>query len=271
MKELCQLTDNNIFSKFSLINKVVVVSGGGGLLGRPLSRGIVEAGGTVIIGEISFKDSDKFLADLSDLPGKALIKELDITSRSSIKIFIKSVLDEFGKIDSWNNLAYPRTKDWGEPFEQISDESWNANIDMHLNGYFKCSQEILEVMKPQGFGNLVNYGSIYGVLGPNFGLYDGTDMGNAAGYAAIKGGVISLTRYLATYYGSHGIRVNAICPGGVFDNQNEIFVKNYEKLTPLGRMANPEEIAAANLFLISDAASYVTGTVFMVDGGWSTW
>lgn len=265
------MTESSIFGKFSLKNKIVVVTGGNGLLGVQLCKGVIEAGGVVICTDINFTKKDILIKQAEKNEGHVEFMKIDITSRESIKSVIKDILEKYDKIDSWNNLAYPRTKDFGASFEDITDESWDANISMHLSGYFKCSQEILEVMKKQRFGSLVNYGSIYGVLGPNFNIYEGTGMDNAAEYAAIKGGIINLTKYLATYYGKYKIRVNSICPGGVFDNQNELFVKNYSKLTPLGRMANPEEIAAANLFLISDAASYVTGHTMMVDGGWSTW
>ena len=118
-------------------------------------------------------------------------------------------------------------------------------------------------------GSIINYGSTYGVVGPDFEIYAGTDMDNEGTYAAIKGGVINFSRFAASYYGKYGIRVNCLCPGGVFDNQNKVFLKNYEMRTPLRRMANADEIASATLFLSSDAASYITGAIFMVDGGWT--
>jgi NAD(P)-dependent dehydrogenase (short-subunit alcohol dehydrogenase family) len=117
--------------------------------------------------------------------------------------------------------------------------------------------------------SIINVSSIYGVVAPDFEIYSGTDMTSAAPYSAIKAGIINFSRYAASYYGKYGIRVNSICPGGVFDNQNKIFIENYSKRTPLGRLAKTAEIAAPILFLASDAASYITGATVMVDGGWT--
>jgi NAD(P)-dependent dehydrogenase (short-subunit alcohol dehydrogenase family) len=118
-------------------------------------------------------------------------------------------------------------------------------------------------------GCIVNLGSIYGVRAPDFSVYEGTDMTSPVEYAGIKGGVINLTRYLASYFGEQGIRANTVSPGGVFNNQNERFVQNYKERTPLGRMAEPEDVANTILYLVSDAASYVTGQNIVVDGGFS--
>jgi NAD(P)-dependent dehydrogenase (short-subunit alcohol dehydrogenase family) len=140
---------------------------------------------------------------------------------------------------------------------------------MHLNGYFLCSRIALEQMRKQRSGSLVNMSSIYGHLGPDFGVYDGTDMTMPAAYSAIKGAITNFTRYLASYYGKSNVRVNSISPGGVFANQPESFVSAYEKKVPLGRMATPKDIVAAVHFLLSDESSYITGQNLVVDGGWS--
>src|SRR3990167_1820579 len=140
---------------------------------------------------------------------------------------------------------------------------------MHLNAYSWISRKVCLIMKKQKSGSLINFGSIYGVVGNDFTVYEGTPMGSAMAYSAIKGGITNLGRYLASYFGEYNVRVNTICPGGIFDNQNKIFVKNYSKKTPLKRMGNPSEIATAVLFLASDASSYITGTTLMVDGGWT--
>jgi NAD(P)-dependent dehydrogenase (short-subunit alcohol dehydrogenase family) len=126
-------------------------------------------------------------------------------------------------------------------------------------------------MRKQEQGVILNFSSIYGVVGPNFNIYEGTEMTMPAAYSAIKGGIVNFTRYLAAYYGKYNIRVNCISPGGVSDNQNENFIKEYNKLTPLGRMAMPDEIAKAALFLISDESSFITGHNLIVDGGWTCW
>ncbi len=124
-------------------------------------------------------------------------------------------------------------------------------------------------MKKQGSGSIVNIGSTYGVVSPDFTVYDGTEMTSSAAYTAIKGGVINFTRYLAAYFGKHGVRANCVSPGGIFDNQNPIFVKNYEHKVPLKRMGKPSDIAGPVAFLLSDDAAYVTGHNLMADGGWT--
>jgi NAD(P)-dependent dehydrogenase (short-subunit alcohol dehydrogenase family) len=123
----------------------------------------------------------------------------------------------------------------------------------------------------QRYGNIVNIASIYGMLGPDFSIYEGTTMTMPAEYAAIKGAIISFTRYLATYLAPYNIRVNCLSPGGIFNEQPETFVKKYNKRTPMGRMGNPEDIAGGVLFLLSDLSSYITGQNLVIDGGWSAW
>lgn len=140
---------------------------------------------------------------------------------------------------------------------------------MHLSSYSWISRKICLIMKNQKGGSLINFGSIYGEVGANFNIYKGTKMTSAFAYSAIKGGIANLSRYLASYFGEYNVRVNTICPGGIFDNQDKTFVKNYETQTPLKRMGKPEDIAPTVLFLASDASSYITGAIIMVDGGWT--
>jgi NAD(P)-dependent dehydrogenase (short-subunit alcohol dehydrogenase family) len=124
-------------------------------------------------------------------------------------------------------------------------------------------------MKKQGFGNIVNIGSIYGIVGPDFDIYENTNSTMPAAYSAIKGGVITFTKYLASFYGKYNLRVNCVSPGGIFNNQNEQFVKRYETKTPLKKMAKANQISPAIVFLLSDSAEYITGHNLVVDGGWT--
>jgi NAD(P)-dependent dehydrogenase (short-subunit alcohol dehydrogenase family) len=242
---------------FSLKDKVIVVTGGNGLLGKQFVNTFRNQGANVIAADINF---DKNSAD------NAVV---DITNEDSVKQGVLNIIDSFGKIDGWINNAYPRTTDWGNKLDEVLLESWRKNIDMHLNGYFLCCQIALAQMKKQGFGSLINMSSIYGLVGPDFTVYEGTQMTMPAAYAAIKGGLNNLTRYLAAYYGPYQVRVNALSPGGIFDNQPEIFVDNYNKKVPLRRMGKPEDIVSAAHYLLSDEASYVTGHNLVVDGGWT--
>ena len=246
--------------KFRLDGKVAVVCGGFGLIGKEVSLALTQAGAKVYVLDINkfeWMDGINFI-------------EFDITNFDNYDDVFATIINEAGKIDICVNLAYPRTSDWGGPLEDVLVSSWKKNIDMHLNSYCLVTRAVAEIMKKQGIkGSIINFGSIYGVVGPDFEVYSGTSMTNEGQYAAIKGGIINFSRFTASYYGKYGIRVNCLCPGGVFDNQNEIFVKNYGLRTPLRRMANADEIASATLFLASDASSYITGSTFMVDGGWT--
>lgn len=242
---------------FSLNNKVIVVTGANGLLGKQIVLSLREQGAVVVAADIFFQNQGQ----------EDLI--IDITDEYSVNRGISDILLKYNKIDGWVNNAYPRTKDWGNKFEDIPFDSWRKNVDMHLNGYFLCCQRALEQMKKQKYGSLINISSIYGLLGPDFTVYEGTEMTMPAAYAAIKGGINNFTRYLASYYGPHQIRVNTVSPGGIFDNQPETFVFNYCDKVPMRRMGDPKDIVFAICFLLSDESSYITGHNLVVDGGWS--
>lgn len=258
---------NNLFD---LTGKVIVVTGGAGLIGQAYVKGLASSGATVYIAEINLDRAESARAALAETGGKIRSVALDITQESSVDQCLATILTQHRQIDGWINNAYPRTKDWGLKFEEIPFASWRQNVDMHLNGYCLCCQKVAEAMKKQRSGSLINMASTYGIVAPDFSVYEGTSMTMPAAYAAIKGGLINFTRYLASYYGPHGVRVNCISPGGVFDNQPESFVKNYRQKTPLRRMATPDDLAGAAVFLCSDASSYVTGHNLIVDGGWTS-
>ena len=257
-------------AKFKLTGKVAVVCGGLGLIGKEVSVALAQAGARVLVLDINCDAGVDFAKECSDNKLDVKFLRFDSTDLNNHRAFIDGLIEKEGAIQVWINVAYPRTSDWGDRLENIKIESWQKNVDVHLNSYCILTRDIAEVMKSQGIkGTIINYGSTYGVVSPDFEVYAGTDMTSAAAYAAIKGGIINFSRYCASHYGGHGVRVNCICPGGVFDNQNPVFVANYERRTPLKRMGRTDEIAAATLFLASDAASYVTGATFMVDGGWT--
>jgi NAD(P)-dependent dehydrogenase (short-subunit alcohol dehydrogenase family) len=257
--------------RFNLQNKIAIVTGGAGLVGTAVCYALSEAGAMVYIGENDKKRGIKLQDEMRNAGLKAEFIEIDIAAEDSIKSAINGIVQKNNKIDIWINNAYPRTPDWGNKFEDVKADSLRKNIDMHMNGYFLCCQSVLQEMKKRESGVLVNIGSHYGVLGPNFSIYEGTEMTMPAAYSLIKGGIVNFSRYLATYYAPYNIRVNVVCPGGVFNNQDPKFVEKYNRLVPLNRMASPEDIAGPVLFLCSDAAGYVTGQVVMIDGGLSSW
>lgn len=240
-----------------LKDKIIIVTGGSGLLGKEIIKDLETKGAIAINADINVA---------TDFEKKILT--VDITSEESIVRAIQLVADFYGKIDGLVNNAYPRTKDWGGKFEDITYESWRKNVDMQMNTTFLFIQKIIpELLKTKG--SIVNMTSIYGVVGNDLTIYENTSINTAAPYSAIKGGVINFTRYLASYYGRKGIRVNCVSPGGIFDHQHETFVVNYEKKVPMGRMGNPDDIAPAVSFLLSDEAKYITGQNLIVDGGWT--
>jgi NAD(P)-dependent dehydrogenase (short-subunit alcohol dehydrogenase family) len=247
-------------------NKVVVITGGAGLIGLELAKGFSEFDATVYI-------ADKNLEISSKLTGYAGIRltNLDITDKDSIAMSVAEIIQAEGRIDVLVNCAYPRTSDWGLKFEQIPAKSWADNLNAHLGGYFLVCQTVAEHMKGKGGGSIINFASIYGSVGPDFSIYEGTPMTMPAAYSAIKGGIIAFSKYLATYYAGSNIRVNSLSPGGIFDNQPDAFVNKYAQKTPLGRMAKPAEIVGGAIYLASDASSYVTGHNLIIDGGWTAW
>ena len=241
-----------------LNDKIIIVTGGSGLIGKELVADINRKGGKAINADIEVK---------TNLQTGTI--QMDITDDYSVQSSIDQIVAKFGRIDGLVNNAYPRTKDWGTKFEDIDPESWRANMDMQLNSYFVCCQKVLKIMATQKAGSIVNIASIYGVVGNDFTIYEDTNLPTAAAYSAIKGGIINFTRYLASYFGKDNIRINCVSPGGIFDNQNPIFVKNYENKVPMKRMGKPDDIAPAVSFLLSEEAKYITGQNLIVDGGWT--
>lgn len=238
--------------------KVVLVTGGSGLIGSEIIRELNASGYRSINLDLHVEND--------------LVKgtwKCDITEPTSVDETIASIVEEFGSIDGLVNNAYPRTSDWGKPVDQIEIESWRKNVDMQMNSVFYITQRVLSHMVKQNSGSVVNIASIYGVVGNDPTLYENTGISAPAAYSAIKGGLINLTRYLASHYGQYGVRVNALSPGGIFDHQDPKFVEAYERRVPLRRMGNPNDIAPVVQFLLSDQAKYITGQNIIVDGGYT--
>lgn len=241
-----------------LEEKIIIITGGSGLLGRHFISNAIEEGAIAVNFDVSFE---------TDISKNEIY--CDITSQESIDQAIKIVIDQYGKIDGLVNNAYPRTKDWGTSFDEIKYSSWKENVDMQMNSYFYITQKVSSLMKEKNYGSIVNITSIYGIVGNDFTIYEGTDLNPPAAYAAIKGGLINFSRYLASFYGKDNIRVNCVSPGGIFDNQPKQFVTNYENKVPLKRLGLPEDISPSVIFLLSDEAKYITGHNLVVDGGWT--
>lgn len=241
-----------------LKNKVIIVTGGSGLIGKPILKHLKDNGAIVINADINTETN----IETNDYA-------CNVTSEVSILELIDSVVKKHGRIDGLVNNAYPRTKDWSSKFEEVTLNSWRKNVDMQMNSVFFICQKVLEVMKAQKSGSIVNVSSIYGVVGNDFTIYEGYGGTSPAAYSAIKGGIINFTRYLASYYGKDNVRVNCVSPGGIKAQQHPSFIERYEDKSPLKRMGHPDEIAPAITFLLSNEASFITGHNLMVDGGWT--
>lgn len=253
---------------FDLTGKTAIVTGGAGHIGKSLSAGLAEHGATVIV-----VDTDEVAGQrvADEIPGNAEHRSTDITSESEVKELMDSVMNDHSSLDILVNAALPRAENSGQAYEEISIETWRKNVDLHLNSYFLTSYTASVRMKNQDEGgSIINLGSIYGFQGLDFDIYKYSDVPASGDYFAIKGGVINMTRYLATYLAQFDVRANIISPGGVFDEEmNTSFVEEYEKNTPLNRMAEPDDFKGPVVFLSSEASSYVTGENLVVDGGWT--
>jgi NAD(P)-dependent dehydrogenase (short-subunit alcohol dehydrogenase family) len=260
-------------NKYLLLNdftgKRVVVTGGTGLLGTEIVKCFSAYNAITLIADINESAAKKLIKEIRENNKKAEYVYLDISKISEIPNNISKIEKSFGPIDIWVNNAYPRTDDWPNKLEDIRIESWQKNIDMHLNSYCICSNEIAKRMAKRKKGVIINIGSIHSFVSPDLSLYEGTEMTSPAAYTAIKGGILMYSKYLSSYYGKDNIRVNVVCPGGIVNNQPKEFIEKYNAKTLLKRMAKPEEVAPSVIFLASEGASYITGTTLIVDGGFT--
>lgn len=254
----------------SLDNKLVVVTGGAGLLGRSFVRAIAGSGGRAVIADVSFEAASKLAAELDrEFPARVHAASLDITRKESVCALIADLQERFGTVDAVVNNAYPRNKNYGRRLEEVTYEDFCANVDSHLGGYFLVAQQFCMAFKAQGHGNLINMSSIYGSMAPRFEVYEGTPMTMPVEYAAIKSAVVHLTRYFAQYFKGNGIRVNCLSPGGILANQPADFLAAYNAHCASKGMLAAEDVVGALLFLLSDESRYMTGQNLFVDDGFS--
>jgi 2-deoxy-D-gluconate 3-dehydrogenase len=274
-----------IQEKFDLSGRVAVVTGGCGLLGAEFCRTMAEAGAAVAIVDLNEEKCAEIAAELNQSGYKALGIATDITDPVSVNTMAEKVVANFGRLDILVNSAAldpkfdPQAVSKGIApgnFEEYPLEQWNAALNVNLTGTFLVTQACVKQMIAQGKkGSIINICSTYGLNGPDQRIYRKTDGSQPAFkpvyYTVTKAGIVGFTRYLAAYYMETEIRVNMLTPGGVYNNHDETFVKNYSAKTILGRMAHKDEMNGALLFLASDASSYMTGNNVVVDGGWTAW
>ncbi|MFH1616278.1 MAG: SDR family oxidoreductase [Planctomycetota bacterium] len=269
---------------FELTNRVAIITGGAGMLGRIHAAVIAEAGGWPVIADVNGEQATAVAGGISEKYGvKSLGVKTDITERSDVERLAQRVLEEMGRIDILiNNAANnPVVKKDGDNlavrFEDFTLEQWNEDISVGLTGAFLCSQVIGKEMAKRGGGVILNISSDLGVIAPDQRLYaqEGLSPENQpvkpVTYSVVKHGIIGLTKYLATYWADHNIRANTLSPGGVYAGQGKEFLEKIRARIPMGRMAEKDEYKGAVLFLVSDASSYMTGANLIIDGGRTCW
>jgi NAD(P)-dependent dehydrogenase (short-subunit alcohol dehydrogenase family) len=265
---------------FDLSGRTAVITGGCGILGRRFSDGLAEFGAKVALLDINQEAIQAAASELSSRhasPAKGYV--CDVTQPESVRRVAELVEADLGPVSILLNNAASKTRDidaFFAPVEEFSLETWREIMAVNLDGMFNIAQAFGTLMAKRGHGSIVQTASIYGLMAPDQRIYEGSEyLGRAintpAVYTASKAGVIGLTKHLATYWGGQGVRVNTLTPGGIESGQNDTFKQRYGARVPLGRMARADEMVGAMLFLVSDAASYVTGQNIVVDGGLSAW
>jgi NAD(P)-dependent dehydrogenase (short-subunit alcohol dehydrogenase family) len=254
-----------------LKDKVIVITGGAGSIGKEFVKAVVEQNGIAVIADINEEMGNKVKDELShELENNNIdFIKLDITSKKSLTNCIQYLDDKYGRIDALVNNAYPRNKNYARYFFDVEYEDFVENIGLNLGGYFTTSQQFAKYFKKQKHGNIVNISSIYGVVAPKFEVYEGTSMTMPVEYAAIKSGLIHLTKYMAKYFKGMNIKVNALSPGGIFDNQNEIFLKNYKDECLNKGMLDKSDLNGTLIYLLSEMSQYINGQNIIVDDGFS--
>lgn len=260
---------------FSLADKRVLVTGASGHLGSALVKWMVADGAYVYLLDRDLEQLSVVANGLEETrPHQVALFSVDLEERQERENFAKQLGGATPQLDGIvHNAAFVGTsagEGWSTSFEQQMLEPWARSLEVNLTAPFHLTQLLMPLLKKSPSPSIVSVGSIYGILGPDWGLYEGLEMGNPAGYAASKGGMIQLTRWLATTLGPH-IRANSVSPGGIARLQPKEFVDAYVAKTPLRRMANEQDIVGAIVFLLSDASAYMTGQNLMVDGGFSAW
>lgn len=285
MAETPRVTEQrtDLAQKFALHGRVFMITGGAGLLGPEHALGIAEAGGVPVLGDLRLELAEARAAEVQRITGvETLALELDVTSPASCQLALRDVLARCGRVDGLiNNAARnPKVEDGGlgaSRLENFSLETWNSDLAVGLTGAFLMSQVFGAHFARQRRGVIVNIASDLGLIAPDQriyrqpGLADDEQPAKPVTYSVVKGGLVMFTKYLATYFAEQGVRVNALCPGGVYAGQPEDFMARLTALIPMGRMARRDEYRAALVFLCSDASSYMTGANLVIDGGRTCW
>lgn len=258
---------------FELNGKIVVLTGGAGILGIEMARGLIENGARVAIVD---RDHEKCQTVTRQLGENAIAFACDIADKKAVRALHADLRRDHGEIDVLVNNAAAKSANFFAPFEEFPLEDWDEVMGVNVRAAMICCQDFGSAMARRKRGAIINTLSIYGIVAPDQRIYEGSEYeGRAINtpevYSTSKAALWGMTRYLASYWGHCGVRVNAVTPGGARSGQNDTFVERYSARVPLGRMARPSDMAGAVCYLASDAASYVTGHNLVVDGGLSVW
>lgn len=256
-------------------NQTVCITGGAGHIGSEIAHALADNGANIAILDMDQAACESLCDTLEKQHGvRTFPLGFDLADDVKTHEAVHKVAKALGGVDCLiNNAAFVGTtklQGWVVPFEEQTTDTWRKAVEINLNAPFTLCREATPYLVKSGEGSIVNLGSIYAVYGPDMRLYGETRMGNPAAYGAAKAGLLQLTRWLATVLAPH-VRVNSICPGGVWRNQPEAFVERYESRTPMQRMATEEDMVGTVLYLVSNMSRYVTGQNIMVDGGWGVW
>lgn len=262
-------------NRFSLAGRVVAVTGAAGILGTVFCNELLSCGAKVVAIDQSSTALERLLAQVNE-PSKVATYCVDIRDRLQVAAARRQAEDDLGPVCGLLNNAATKSPNFFEPFETFPVGDWEHVMSVNLTGAFVCAQEFGGLMAQRGTGSIVNVLSIYGVAAPDQRIYEGSEyLGRAintpAVYSASKAGLWGLTAYLSSYWAASGVRVNALTPGGIYSGQNETFVNRYSARVPMARMGASDDLCGALVYLMSDAAGYVTGQNIVVDGGLTVW
>lgn len=260
---------------FDLTGRIAIITGGAGLLALEHAAALGSFNATIVLADVNEEKCKEAVAKISENNINAVAKYCDVTSKESWKKLLHDVLEQFGKIDILiNNAGFTnqsRSANFDASFENFPLEDWNAIMNVNVTGTFLGCQVIGKQMLQQNKGAIINMASLYGVVSPNHRMYPGTGISQPVAYSVSKHGVVGLTKYLATLWAEKGVRVNALTPGGIYNNHKGLFLERFAQLNPIGRMSNKNELHGAVVYLASDASSHVVGHNLIVDGGWTAW
>jgi NAD(P)-dependent dehydrogenase (short-subunit alcohol dehydrogenase family) len=266
------MTEVNLFD---LTGRVAIVTGGAGLLASEHAIALSAYGAKVILADVNLEKCTEATNRLQLDGVEATAKVCDVTSKESWQRLLDEVVTDFGKVDILiNNAGFTnqsKSANFDATFENFPLEDWNAIMNVNLTGTFLGCQVLGKHMLENGKGSIVNIASLYGVVSPNHKIYPGTGISQPVAYSVSKHGVVSLTKYLATLWAEKGVKVNALTPGGIFNDHKGLFLERFKQMNPIGRMSDKTELRGGIVYLASDASSHVIGHNLIIDGGWTAW